>query len=220
MTSDSPHHSLLNEFQQFLQQEHTHSMDLFDLSKQPDLHTLLSEIAGLKAEVKAESRQFKQTLDTLSTALSEVQGNNQKLLTELDLAHQNLIQQKNELMRTMLLEWIDIYDRLKRGEETLENYRSVRKLFKKSNKKDIPFIESFKQGQSMTLNRFEELLNSHQVRAIDCLGKKLDPITMTAVEIEVNKQYANGIVLEELRQGFYFQDQILRLAEVKVNKLT
>jgi len=29
----------------------------------------------------------------------------------------------------------------------------------------------------------------------------------------------NGIVLEELRTGFMFEDQVLRLAEVKVNKL-
>ena len=56
---------LLEEFQLFLEQA--------DLSSEkpdiePDLNTLLIEMAGLKSEVKAESRQFKQTL-----------GNSQKI---------------------------------------------------------------------------------------------------------------------------------------------
>ena len=42
---------------------------------------------------------------------------------------------------------------------------------------------------------------------------------MTAVETAQNTQLATGIVLDELRTGFLYNDQVLRLAEVKVNKL-
>jgi len=41
---------------------------------------------------------------------------------------------------------------------------------------------------------------------------------MTAVEIAHDAKLDNGIVIEELRKGFLFGDQVLRLAEVKVNK--
>ena len=47
----------------------------------------------------------------------------------------------------------------------------------------------------------------------------LDPHTMNAVEIDRDPKIDNGIVLEELRKGFLFEDQVLRIAEVKVNKL-
>lgn len=71
----------------------------------------------------------------------------------------------------------------------------------------------------MTLKRFEQLLQRHQVYAIDCVGKPLDPRTMSAVEISQDPKLDNGIVIEELRKGFLFENNVLRLAEVKVNKL-
>ena len=70
----------------------------------------------------------------------------------------------------------------------------------------------------MTLKRFEQLLQRHNVQAIDCIGKLLDPCTMSAVEIDRNPKLENGIVIEELRKGFLFEGNVLRLAEVKVNK--
>jgi molecular chaperone GrpE len=48
----------------------------------------------------------------------------------------------------------------------------------------------------------------------------LDPVTMTAVETGNNLKVENGIVLEELRKGFLYKDQVLRLAEVKVNRIS
>ena len=71
----------------------------------------------------------------------------------------------------------------------------------------------------MTLKRFEQLLQRHNVYAIDCVGKLLDPRTMSAVEISHDPKLENGIVVEELRKGFLFEENVLRLAEVKVNKL-
>ena len=71
----------------------------------------------------------------------------------------------------------------------------------------------------MTLKRFENLLQRHNVYAIDCMGKLLDPRTMSAVEISHDPKLGNGIVIEELRKGFLFEENVLRLAEVKVNKL-
>ena len=71
----------------------------------------------------------------------------------------------------------------------------------------------------MTLRRFEQLLHEHQVKAIECVGKLLDPMSMKAVETASDADIDNGMVLEELRKGFLYQDQVLRLAEVKVNKI-
>jgi len=179
---------------------------------------LLSELTGLKTEVKAESRQFKNTLDTLSAALDTVQNDNKALTTELAASNERLAQQQSEIIRSMLLEIVELYDRLSTGVNVLQNYQPVNALFKHSRKKDIHFIERFKEGQLMTMRRFEQLLQRYQVRAIECVGKLLDPVSMSAVETGDNPQLENGIVLEELRKGFLYQNQVLRLAEVKVNK--
>lgn len=215
MSTEAQKTELLEDFQKYLQQEHPESLAQHD---QPDLNTLLGELTGLKTEVKAESRQFKNTLDTLSSALDTVQEDNKALSAELAAYTDRQAQQQTDIMRTMLLEMVDIYDRLSTGVDVLQNYRPVKALFKHSRQKDIRFIERFTEGQQMTIRRFEQLLQGHQVRAIECVGKLLDPVTMSAVETGEDTNLNNGIVLQELRKGFLYQDQVLRLAEVKVNK--
>jgi len=216
MTTETQKNELLEEFQNYLADNSTATAVT---QEQPDLHTLLSEFIGLKTEVKAESRQFKNTLDTLSSALNTLQEDNKALSAELELSKQRLEQQQTDMTRTMLLEMIDLYDRLHTGADVLHNYRPVKSLFKQSRKKDIRFVERFKEGQLMTIRRFEQLLQRYQVRAIDCAGKLLDPVSMNAIETGNDPALENGIVLEELRKGFLFNGQVLRLAEVKVNKI-
>ena len=215
MTTDAQKSELLEDFRNYLEQS---ALEQSGAQEPIDLATLLSEMAGLKMEVKAESRQFKSTLETLSSALATAQDDNKTLSAELARHDERLEQQQREITRAMLLEIVDIYDRLATGLALLENYRPVRSLFKRSRDKDVRFINSFKEGQMMTVRRFEQLLQRYQVRAIDCIGKLLNPVTMTAVVTGHDPKLENGIVLEELRKGFLFQDKVLRLAEVKVNK--
>lgn len=212
--SDTQKKRLLEEFQSYLEHADLEQMP----GAQPDLHTLLGEMAGLKAEVKAESRHFKSTLDTLSDTLTTVQADNKALTDQLAAHEAHLQQQRSEVLRPVLLDIVDIYDRLTVGNGMLQKYHPVASLFSHSKKQDVDFIASFKEGQTMTLRRFEQLLQRHRVYPIECVGKTLDPRTMTAVEIANDATLDNGVVIEELRKGFLFEDQVLRLAEVKVNK--
>lgn len=216
MSTEEQKTALLQEFQNYLQQNQP---ELYTTQEQPDLHALLSELTGLKTEVKAESRQFKNTLDTLATALDTVQADNKSLAEQLAASAQKLEQQQAEMLRTILMEMVELYDRVHNGLGALENYQPVNALFKHSQKKDVRFIQRFKEGQQMTLRRFEQLLQQNQVRPIDCVGLSLDPLLMSAVEVVHESELANGVVLEELRKGFLYKDQVLRLAEVKVNKI-
>jgi len=214
--SDVQKNRLLEEFQAYLEQtDLAHTLS----AEQPDLSTLLGEMAGLRSEVKAESRHFKTTLDTLSNALTALQSDNKALADELVTHDERLQHMRSETLRTVLLDIVDIYDRLTVGFGVLQNYHPVSSLFSHSKKQDVRFIKSIKEGQSMTLKRFENLLQRHNVYAIDCMGKLLDPRTMSAVEISHDPKLGNGIVIEELRKGFLFEENVLRLAEVKVNKL-
>lgn len=217
MTTEAEKTELLEQFQKYLEQS---DPEPFQTHEQPDLNGLLGELTELKTEVKAESRQFKNTLDTLSSALTTVQDDNKSLATELAESAQRLEKQHTEMLRTMLLDFVDIYDRIAIGRDILENYQPVESLFKNSRKKDILFIKRFEQGQGMTIKRLDQLLQRYQVRSIDSVGKLFDPVTMHAVETGYFPRYENGVVMEELRKGFLFQGQVLRLAEVKVNKIS
>lgn len=215
--SDTHKNKLLEEFQTYLA-----TVDLSQLENEPpDLNTLLNEMTGLKSEVKAESRHFKTTLDTLTAALNVLQVDNQAFAMELTTRstqfEQQLKQQRYDLLRALLLDIVDIYDRLQVALTVLQNYKPNASFFAK--KPESRFIDSVKDGQVMTLKRIEQVLQRYQVFAIECVGKTLDPHTMNAVEIGHNANLANGVVIEELRKGFLFEQNVLRLAEVKVNKL-
>ncbi len=216
MATEIQKNELLEQFQSYLQ---LNSLDSFASDGQPDLNTLLSELTGLKSEVKAESRLFKSTLDTLSSALISVQDDNKVLADQLEESDQRLERQQDETVRAMLLEFIDVYDRITTGIEVLQNYRPVDTLFKSSRQRDIDFIKGFGEGQLMLLKRFDQLLQKYQVRIIDSVGKKLDPTTMSAIETTSDKRIENGMVVEELRTGFLYKNKVLRLAEVKVNSV-
>jgi len=211
MTSDVEKNKLIEQFQSYLEQS---SVESVIANEQPDLHTLLIEIAGLKTEVKAESRQFKNTLDTLSSALETIQTENKHLAESM----LELKQQQSKEERAMLLELVEIYDRLNTGTDILKNYRPVKSIFKSSRKQDIKFINSFHKGQVMSLGRFDQLFQRYQVSVIDCMGKAFDPTLMIAAETSNDQQIETGIVLEVLREGFLYKNEVLRLAEVKVNK--
>lgn len=216
MSTESEKKELLEQFQSYLEQNNHGPIAT---NEQPDMYTLLSELTGLKTEVKAESRLYKNTLDTLSSALSTVQEDNKTLSAELALSSERLQHHQIEIIRTIMLEIVDIYDRMNSSLEVLQAYQPVKSLFKKTRQKDIHFIEQIKQGQLMTIRRFEQLLQCYQVQAIDCIGKLLDPNLMNAVETDHDPKFKSGTVLEELRKGFVFQGNVLRLAEVKVNKI-
>lgn len=216
MTDPADDSSLLDEFRQFLEQ---HRHDIFEQREYPDLATLLSEMAGLKAEVKAESRQFKQALDTLSAALAAGEHDRQRLAGELKDWPEQARLRNRDALRALLLEIVDIYQRLAESAAALEDYRPATALFGRSRNRDIRFIKRFREGQRMTLRHFELLLERYQVRPIDCVGRIFDPEYMKATAVDSDERYAHQVVLAELRKGFWHQDRLLQPAEVKVNKL-
>lgn len=207
---------LLEDFKRFLEAE---DMPSFVTNDQVDLKSLFSELTALKTEVKTESRQFKNTLDTLDSLITVTQEEKKALSEQCAENRRKQEIYHADFSRNMLLDYIDSYDRIALGSLVLQNYQPVDVLFKHSRKEDIKFIKHLKQGQEMTLKRFENLLRKYQVYPISCVGKILDPVTMCAVETTCIPTIENGRVIEELRKGFLFQDQVLRLAEVRVNKL-
>lgn len=204
---------LLEQFSQYLE-----TAELEPETEQTDLYTLFSEMAALRNEVKTESRQFKNALGDFKTGFDSLQQSNDELTKELNNYRTQLETQKKQITRSMLLEFLDVYDRLLAGAKMLETYKPVSSLFGHTQKQDKQFIHSIQEGQGMSLRRLEQLLAKYEVTAIEVLNQSLDPHSMTAVEIEHNPKLGDGIITEELRKGFRWQDEVLRLAEVKVNK--
>ncbi len=189
-----------------------------DTKQQQFLTQLFKKYSGNEDHQPQQSADS-QALESLKQAADCLQKDNRLLRDEFYAATTRLEQQHESIIQRQLLDLIDLYDRLHAAMSALEQYKPVKSLFKNSRKKDINFIKRIQQGQRMSLSRLEQLLYSYQLRPIGCIGKQFNPETMHAIATASKPKLKTGMVLEELQRGFLYQDKVLRLAEVKVNKI-
>ncbi|MEN8236189.1 MAG: nucleotide exchange factor GrpE [Pseudomonadota bacterium] len=186
-----------------------------------DLNTeIQEELTELKTEIKGESRQFKGALRSFKEIFGTLQKSHDVLTKELNHRRQEQKVeteiQKQAILKPFLLDIIELRDRLEAGVLHSKNYRSgwLARIFQR----ESAFVASLSQGQDMMLRRVDQLLSSHDVQAINAIGKSFDPKFMRAVAVEYSPGLPNNEVILELRKGFIWKDEILRVAEVKVNK--
>jgi molecular chaperone GrpE len=186
------------------------------LGEPVDLRTLLGEMAVLKNEVRLESRQFKSTLEELRSFGETLREHNERLTRDLERAREQATMAPREAERRLLLGMLDLRDRLQVGVDAAAARRPS--LLARMVPGDTRFAHSQGQGLTLTLQRLDELLATHRVRPIDALGAPLDPQRMRAVGVESAHDAPEGIVLREVRRGFLHGQELLRAAEVIVNK--
>lgn len=181
-----------------------------------DLYSLFSELAALRTEVRTESRWFRGALDDFREAHTVLRDNQSSLDQLLDRFAGELTALRRAALRPLLLDLLDVHDRLSAGAAAVRRYRPVKGWFRsKSRPEDRRFIDSIGAGQGMTLRRLDELLARQNVRPMTVLGQPIDPHTMKVVELDVDTGQPPGLVTGELRKGFFWGEEVLRLAEVR-----
>ncbi len=206
---------LLEEFRFYLEQWNA---EVGETLEQPvDLRTLLGEMAALKNEVRLESRQFKNTLEELRSFGEALREHNERLVRDLDRLREQAAETQRQTERRLLLGLLDVHDRLQAGADAPEAARTpaFARLLAPGQAR---LARSLMEGTKLTLQRLDDLLVSHRVRPIDTLGQTLDPQTMCAVATESVSDAPEGSVLREARRGFTHGGELLRAAEVIVNK--
>jgi len=73
------------------------------------------------------------------------------------------------------------------------------------------------KGVCMISNMFADLFQRYGVTKIEALGKPFDPVYHEAIAQMPVADKAPNIVLEELEQGYMYQDKLLRPAKVVVS---
>jgi molecular chaperone GrpE len=210
---------LMEEFRCYLEQGNGETDEDEEMEELVDLRTLLGEMAALKNEVRLESRQFKNTLEELRGFGEALREHNERLVRDLERLREQAAEAQRQVERPLLLGLLDLRDRLQAGADAPAAARTsafARFLAPGPTR----LARSLMEGTQLTLQRLDDLLVSHQVRAIETLGQALDPHTMCAVATESVSSAPGGTVLREARRGFTHAGELLRAAEVIVNKRT
>lgn len=192
-----------------------------------DLYSLWSAMTALTQEVRLQGRTFKQLNDTLSRRLEESAA---KLRTLDDVSDEisskalrSTSAQKREI-ETLL----DLRDRIDRGRTTalsaaeelapkrlprLAQWLGIGRGYARRAQQ---ILSALSQGYTLTLDCLDQALMDLQVNVIVCKGLMFDPQRMTAIEIEKTHTVQEGTVLEIYRNGYEWEGEVYRPAQVKV----
>jgi molecular chaperone GrpE len=180
-----------------------------------DLYTVFVELAALRNEVGRESRLMKDAFDQFRDVFQTVQSSQAALEQELQRAREREREQERVLLRPLLLDLLDLRDRLAAG---LQNPPPPRAPWYGRWRRAEPQQEAWQEGLQMTLRRLDRLLHARRVTPIEMLGRRFDPRLGRVIATRDEAGVEAGIVLEQVRAGFLWEDALLRSAEVIVNK--
>ncbi|MEW6218851.1 MAG: nucleotide exchange factor GrpE [Thermodesulfobacteriota bacterium] len=187
---------------------------------QEDDYSLMAQLVALKTEVKTEARQFREALDQFRDLLATLQAGHVTLAAELDRRRADEKKRERELLRPLLVQLLDLYDRLQAGLAAAAKSSPRRRWLGLGCRRDQALQEAIREGQALTLRRLEDLLHEQGVRPLPAAGLPLDPHTMRVTETCARPDLPDGVVVAELRRGFLWGDALLRAAEVQVNRAT
>jgi molecular chaperone GrpE len=119
-------------------------------------------------------------------------------------------------MKPLLLEIIDIRDRL---HTAVKRSGAGPRWYERLYPKVLQDTRASKrEGISMIVRRLERMLAERRVVPTEVLGRPFNPRIAAAVATVERPGVADGQVVEELRPGFLWNDDLLRPAEVIVAK--
>jgi len=211
---DSIKQALLSRFQAYLDTAETETPA--PRAETADLYSLFVELAGLRSEVRTESRLVKEALDQFRGVFDMLQASQANLQQELDRARSAARDQADSALRPLLLDIIDLRDRLLAALKLAGTARPgwVGCLLRRPASGGA----AWQEGLRMTVRRLDQVLLDRRVVPMQMAGLPFDPRRARAVATSVDSSAADGTVIEEVRTGFLWDDQVLRTADVIVNK--
>jgi len=219
MLSDEEKDALAGRFRAFL--DLTPDMAEDEAREGDDLFSLWSALTGLKNEVRIEARQFKSALEDFREVFGALDEGSRQTAASVAALTADRRDASRRLVMPLLLGLLDIHDRLRDSARQLATPpppRGPRALWFFRPRDDDPARQARHQGQLMVLERLEQLLAQQGVLAFSAEGLAFDPQRMKAEGCVSRPDLPEGMVVEECRRGFLWHGELLRPAEVVVNR--
>jgi len=175
-----------------------------DVDAGADLHSLFIEMAALRSEVRTESRLVKETLDLVRGVVDRGRA-------------EQVLEREAAVLRPLLIDLIEVRDRLAAG--VSGPAAAPAPWYRRVLRRADATADAWREGLRMTLARLDRVLRERGVVPLDLVGRPFDPRTARAVGTVADAGRENGIVVQEVRSGFLWEGELLRAADVVVNKV-
>ena len=132
-----------------------------------------------------------------------------------------LIEKNDKLIRS----YADIQNYQKRTEKVLQNREfeikieyihelvELSELLKQAYEDINP-----KKGLKLIIDNLEKFFEKEQIKIVDCVGKPFDHNIHHAVTVIERNDCKDGIILKEIKKGYFIKNKLLRPSQVIVAK--
>ncbi len=179
-----------------------------------DLRDLFAEFTALRQEIRLQNREQARAGRELAAAAERYDTASRRA----ERCDETLAAFEKRISRTAedrcLVETLEVRDALVRGRAAAVRLRERPRLFKRPPRG----VDGVVEGYELAIGRFDRLLSRFGVRRVPTVGRPFDSRVMHAVEARRVAAAGDGEVVEELRSGFVRHDDVLRLADVAVNR--
>jgi molecular chaperone GrpE len=147
-------------------------------------------------------------LEKVKDELKEAKDKHLRLAAEFDNYKRRNARERIELIQTAgrdvisgLLEILDDMDRAQKQSANIDD------------------VQQIKEGVSLIFNKLKNQLQAKGLRPMESIGKDFNPDLHEAIsEIPAPTSELKGKILDEVIQGYYLNDKIIRHAKVVVGK--
>jgi molecular chaperone GrpE len=213
---DSIKEELLDRFRAYLDTVDGEPEPSDETGEGKDVFSVFVELAALRSEVRTESRLVKEALDQFHSVFDTLQASHGTMEQELKRARAEARKQSGDVLRPLLLDVIDIRDRLAAGLKLPP--AAPTRWHDRFCRRNAPEAEAWREGLRMILRRVDQLLLDRRIVPVKLVGRPFDPRLGRVVATARDDSVANGTVIDEVRAGFLWEDELLRPAEVIVSK--
>ena len=160
-----------------------------------------SEVKEEKKEITPEEK-IEELEDKLARTFAEMENQRRRFEKEKDAAFEYG-------GYSFAKEALSLIDNLERSKQVLENDEKLKNT--EALKKTLEHLEIINKD-------LISIFNKNNIKAIECIDKKLDPnLHQAMIEIE-NDQKEPGTIVQEIQKGFTIKDRLLRPSLVAVSK--
>ena len=172
---------------------------------------------NLNAEVKQETdEQPEEQAKELSPEekITELEDKVARTFAEMENQRRRFEKEKEDAFEyggySFAKEALNLIDNLERSKHVLENDDKLKET--EALKKTLEHLEIIKKD---LISIFEK----NNIKAIDCLNKKLDPNFHQAMMEVEDESKEPGTIIQEIQKGFTIKDRLLRPSLVGVSKI-
>ena len=151
----------------------------------------------IERQLEKAQQTIKDYWEQIMRLRAEIENNRKRAERDIENAHKYAT-------RSLLENLLPIVDSMEMGQAAAQAENAT--------------LESIREGSSLTMNMFVQVLEKHGLKQINPLGEKFDPEKHQAISMTESADAESNTVVEVMQKGFLLNDRLVRPAMVVVAK--